>query len=530
MKKLPLHVVCRTYLLLAILAATVLTPLPYSPLALILLLLTLFTVFRPLPPRLSIAITITTIFLLPLILGPLLNYLTYATPLPLTALHLITAMTILPAIYLLDCALREYAPDVTPDDNTKQRSITSLCRNIAICLLVLLLISLALGYRILFFTSIILALYLLLTLLRGFRAITKQPLELPTTQKRIVAGITADVFLGAASKASTRLHCRLNPIDPWVRITPQRFTIDRTKIPLNLTITPPLAGTSRPQLQVSVIGSRGLIQVNQITQPVELHVIPRASYAEWLAIKYLEQAGIGASTTATLPLEEVLIPKRGVDYFGNRAYQYGDRLRDVDWKHTLKLGQLIIKEYAEAGEQAAIIAVNLSVTDAEEADKLAFNLITTALTLARHTIPAALAAYNDEVPILTTAVTDPRETLIQALLLVRDINPAEFAQRCLHPPDIRRLKRNITHLKRATSEPAQRLLSMLDFEYRAIEQAAKNHPATIALSQVARHVPPPAIIVVVSQMNHDAEAMLVATDKLTRRGFTTIRIEEPAKS
>jgi len=40
-----------------------------------------------------------------------------------------------------------------------------------------------------------------------------------------------------------------------------------------------------------------------------------------------------------------------------------------------------------------------------------------------------------------------------------------------------------------------------------------------------RHTPLPAIIVLVSQLNHDAEALLVATEKLSRRGFTTIPIQ-----
>jgi len=41
----------------------------------------------------------------------------------------------------------------------------------------------------------------------------------------------------------------------------------------------------------------------------------------------------------------------------------------------------LVKEYIEAGRQASIIAVNLSVSDAEEADKLAFNLTTAGITL-----------------------------------------------------------------------------------------------------------------------------------------------------
>ena len=109
--------------------------------------------------------------------------------------------------------------------------------------------------------------------------------------------------------------------------------------------------------------------------------------------------------------------------------------------------------------------------------------------------------------------------------MVKDIATAEFTHRHLEPPDIARLRRNITHLKRVKSEPAQRLLGMLDFEYLAIEKAAKNHPTTIALSSVTEYVPAPAMIVVVSQLNHDAEALMVTAEKLSRREFTTIPIQ-----
>lgn len=102
----------------------------------------------------------------------------------------------------------------------------------------------------------------------------------------------------------------------------------------------------------------------------------------------------------------------------------------------------------------------------------------------------------------------------------------EFAHRFLQPPDIGKLRRNINLLKQTKSDAAQRLLSMLSFEFQAIEEAAKNHPATLALSLATEHTPPPpAIIVSVTQLNHDIEALLVTADKLSKRGFTTITIE-----
>ncbi|MBA7681899.1 hypothetical protein ES703_90241 [subsurface metagenome] len=170
-------------------------------------------------------------------------------------------------------------------------------------------------------------------------------------------------------------------------------------------------------------------------------------------------------------------------------------------------------------------SVELSVADAEAADKLAFNLITTALTLAHETIPTALTVYNHQKVVLTTTVIDPREILKRTLSLIKDITSVEFTQRVLQLPDISKLRRDISQLKQVTSEPAQRLLSMLNFEYQAIEKAAKNQPATLALSLAAEHAPARAIIVLISQMNHDAEALLVTTEKLSRREFTIIPIE-----
>jgi len=487
----------------------------------------LFITLSPLSPRLSVVITVATVFLVPLVLAPLLNYLTYTAVLSLRAVSIMAAISILPVIYLLEYDLRQNAQNIEAltRGRPKGRYITTISRTLFAATLAILLVSLILNNLTLLFTGIIFTLYLLVILIRVLLAIPRLPLDVPTLGKRVIAGTTADVSLYATSEASLRLHSLLSPADPWVKVTPRRFILSRAKTELSLTITPPLAGPSHPQLQVSVMDPWGFIQVNQLLEPVALHVIPRAKYAEWLAMKYLEQTTAGTTAASILPPKVIAIPKRGIEYFDSRTYQPGDYLRDIDWKHTLKLTQLIIKEYIEAGEQVAIIALNLSVTDAEAADKLAFNLITAAITLAQETIPTALAVYNHRRVVLTTAVIDPREILKQTLLLVEDITSVEFAHRFLQLPDIGKLRRNITQLKQATSEPAQRLFDMLNFEYQSIEKSAKNHPATLALSSATEHAPAPAIIVLVSQLNHDAEALLVTTEKLSRRKFTIIPLE-----
>ena len=183
---------------------------------------------------------------------------------------------------------------------------------------------------------------------------------------------------------------------------------------------------------------------------------------------------------------------------------------------------MIIKQYIEASERVAIIAINLSVSDSEQADKLAYNLISAALTLAQEHIPTALAAYNHEKVVAVTPVLNPREIVQRTLALVKDITIVGFAPRVLQPPDLARLKRDISQLKLASSEPAKRLLNILSFEYEAIKDSAKTHPAATALTSVAGHVPAPATIVLISEMNHDTEALMLTLDRLKRQDFTTI--------
>ena len=320
-----------------------------------------------------------------------------------------------------------------------------------------------------------------------------------------------------------KLHTQLSFNVPWADVTPQRSIINEKNTSLEITFTPPLAGESFPQLQVSAVDPRGLIQINQLLKPLDLHIIPRAKYAEWLANKYLEQTGSGVVPELKLSTKNLLKPKRGIEYLESRVYQPGDTLRDIDWKHTLKLSQIIVKEYQESNEQAAIIAVNLSVTDAEAADNLAFNLITVALTIARENIPTLLTAYNYEDVILNTPIIDSQEMVRQALALIREISVVEFADRYLEPSDIAKIRRNIRQLRQADSEPAQRLLDILHFQHRSIEAVAKTNPATLALIAATRRVSAPAMILLVSQLNHDAEAALVTAEKLAKMRFTTLQ-------
>jgi hypothetical protein len=533
MRAMSLKSLSQIYLLVLLLLAAILAPLPYSPAAIALLLVTVLVVMRPAYQRLRVIVTLLTLLLLPLALEQLVGFLadvgllsTSSVSLgfpPVTWSQAIAAVLVLPAIYLLDLSLIQSAQSPDPQDDRKEgRSVTATTTSLFVLALVMIFVSVVVTSPPLFLTSIILFLYLVVALVRVLLAVPALAFDIPIVEKRVIAGDTVDITAYLVSKASTGLVGSLVSAESWVRASPVIFGLDGNPTELMLSVVPPLAGPSRPLLRLAAVDKRGLVRVDRTVEPVALQVIPRARYAEWLAMKYLEQAGRRGGENL---VPEARAPRLGTEYLDSRGYQAGDEIRRIDWKHTAKLNQLTVKEFIESGGQTAIIGVNLSVADAEEADKLAFDLITTALTLAQEMVPTALAAYNHEQVVRTTNVIDPRNTLRQSMELVNSITMPELGRRLLQPANLGRLRHDMGLLRGVTSQPAQQLLNILDFEYRAIEKAASVHPATTALLHSTERVPAPASVLLVSRLNHDAEAIMVATEKLQRRGFAVLPLE-----
>ncbi|MDD5126673.1 MAG: DUF58 domain-containing protein [Dehalococcoidales bacterium] len=521
MRRLPR--LCQLYVFLLLLVTAILSAPPYLILSLVLLVGMLFLTLRPVaPPRFNIIAAIGVIFLLP---PALVTPIGQITNLPATAIELSTAISVLPVVYLLDYYLRQYATRLHPIPSAiKGRRVTTMYRTLLSTILVTIVIAILLDVRVLLATAIIFASYLLVITLHIFFTVPRASLAPASISRRVIAHATAEATLEITSRAKAGVYGAVQPVDPWLEITPQYFALKGNTAKLVMRITPPLSGTSRPMLLAAVCDIRGLVQVNEALEPLELHVIPRARYAEWLAGKYLEQSGAGAVPSTDLTSQELLATTRGIEYQSSRSYQPGDPLQGIDWKHTMKLQQFIISEFAEAGMPPAIIAVNLSVTESEEADNLAFNLVTAALTLARNLIPSALTVYNQQEVLLTTAVTAPEETLKRALALTKNITVSGNPQQYLEAPDVMRLRRSISELKRVESEAVRRLLDILSFEQKAIEKTAQENPATMALTLATQQVPAPAVVLLISQLNHDTEAVLVNTEKLARRNYTVLPI------
>jgi len=175
------------------------------------------------------------------------------------------------------------------------------------------------------------------------------------------------------------------------------------------------------------------------------------------------------------------------------------------------------------------VAANLTASSPEEADELAYTFITSALTLAEEGLPTALAAYNEREVIEAVPSINPREALKKALKLTRNIAVIKHPKRVLEPPDVRSLLRSIEQLQRLEGEPARRLSEILKFEHEALQDAARRHPVSKALEKEAKDTSPPATIIVVSLLNHDAEALSVTLEKMRKRGYNTICLEAASK-
>jgi uncharacterized protein (DUF58 family) len=491
----------------------------YAAVSLLLLAALIYTAFRPQRPSSDVVVNLMPVFLVPLALAPLVDAL--GVPASLAPVAVVPA---LPSLFLLDDSLRRCVRLRQTFTRAKgERQITPTFLSLGSAALAVMFLAPVVGRPVLLLAGAAVLLYLVIILARVLALVPGRPFTADMVLKRVIAGISGGISFQLTSRTSLRLYCRAAPEDAWVRVRPSQFISgDRDGLWLELSFTPALAGECRPPLQISALDPHGLVQMNQRLEPLQLHVIPMAHYAEWLATRYLEQAEAGV--ISGLP-DSLRLPRRGVEYRESRAYQPGDPLKDIDWKHTAKLNQLIVNTYGESGQRAAIIAANLEADSAAAADRLAFNLITVALTLARENIPAALAVYDRHRVVLHTGIIDTFEVLKQTLSLVRQITTAELEGRHLEPTDIAKVRRSIRQLQQAESEPARRLLEILNFEHRAVEESARNHPATPALSAVTGRVPAPATIFLVSQLNHDAEAVLVATEKLARRKFTVVPVE-----
>lgn len=504
--------IAKIYLVIALLLIVLFSQLLQLAIALTLLVIQLYCVYKPLKTSLNLVIVAASLIFAPLAFQALVG-------------EIIAVLIIIPALLLLDSSLKEYALDQSFSFSKAARSATNILKSLGLCFGVILLASLVIFNLTLILTIAVLLIYLSISLLYTYWKVPSNALKESRSWSRTIVGDTDSKTITLKTNAKIPTKIFLQPVDSWVKLKPNIFNL-ASEVDISVQFTPPLAGPSKISVQAAIVDSRGLMVTNQLLQPLDLHIIPKAKYAKWLANKFLKETskGLGTATGVTKLLGKA--GKFGVEFNSTRPYQPGDSWRDFDWKHTYMLDQLIVKEFSEAQGSVGIIVADLTAKNAEDADALAYNLVISALTLATEALPAALAVYNNYEVFAATSPISPRETLKKTLELTEKITIEESKERILQPLEMRRLKRSISQLETTKNEAAQKLKEILEFESEASQQAAKKHPATLALMKSVKLVHAPAVLTIASPISYDSEALLLGLEQLREKGYRTIFLEK----
>ncbi len=490
----------RIYIIAGLIAAAIMSPPALAVIVLLLLLMFIFLWWRFIPNT-SLMLDYFIFYALAILLAQRLN-------------SLVSPLLALPVLLLFNRDLEENARRSVVTEPKRKYRVTSVGLTLAITTSLALGGGMMLGNTALIVSSIFGIIYLVII---GSIVIYKMPPQ-PVTAAKLTLRMVAESknsYL-VAFTPQTNLGSRFWVSSPyeWLKIADPQFVIkdsptEEDTLTSEITITPPLSGPTVVKLEGTLIDRWGLIQTYFDIEPCQMYVIPRARYAEWLAKKYLAETKSG-----TLPLVStvgVIKPlaglRRGIEYYGSQLYQPGDSLKNIDWKHSIKYDKLISKEFADFHGQEAIMLINLVVGNADEADKQAYNIIMTALSLAREQIPTAIAAYNDKETFLVTNTLPPNQLVARALDIITNIMTIKNPLKYLGHPDIIRLRANINRLHYGHNPASSKLAELLEIEYNNLKSISKTNPATQTINTAMNKVGKQASLVILTQSNHDTEAI-----------------------
>ncbi len=91
-------------------------------------------------------------------------------------------------------------------------------------------------------------------------------------------------------------------------------------------------------------------------------------------------------------------------------------------------------------------------------------------------------------------------------------------------PDIIRLRSNINRLQSGTSDSTKKLTELMQIEYSNLKNISKTNPATQALTAAVNKVGKQTSIVILTQSNHDTEAIEFNRFVARNQGYTTTTI------
>ena len=508
MKSLSAGTIARVYLAVVLVLAILFSSFFQLAVSVVLLGLLFYSSYKPVKPNLNLALTVGLLAFAPLALEALAGA--------------YTGLLLIPGLVLLDGELRKLALTKVYSFRKVGRSASDVLKALSVGFVLVLGVAVLVWNFALLLSAVFLLAYLAGITLYSLRSIPKEALVVDRSWRRVVVGNSESAMVSLGVEAKKGGQFSLHPVDKWVKVKPTTGLLKaKEKVDLELKFTAPLAGPSKIGLHSCFVDSRGLVETGQNVEPLDLHIIPKAKYAAWLASKFLEQTSSGGSMAMPVPTSNSRYINSGVEFYGSRAYQLGDPMKAIDWIHSYRLGELIVKEYSGSQGQVGIILADLSARNAEDADELAYHLVMSALTYATEGVPSGLAAFNSEEVVSVVHPGNSRETLKKALTLTEKITISGIKRKVLEAPLGDRLKRSVNQLSQTNAESAQRLEELLGFESEANEETVKTHPAALALAKIVEKVKGSAVLTVVSTTD-DMDDLSLVLEQMKKKGYSTI--------
>ena len=268
-------------------------------------------------------------------------------------------------------------------------------------------------------------------------------------------------------------------------------------------------------LPVVALDPWGLLYTGQTLPALEITVVPRATVSAWLARQFLSGAEPAAGPLQAQTSRPGLYARRE-EYVRHRLYVQGDAPRDIDWKRTSKFRELVVKEFSGGASQVAALVVNLEAENAEEADRLAWDLIAHALTLAQESIPTAVVALSGEGLLSRPPSNDPKALVRWSMQLLPKISHTSPGARVLGAPDVPWLRQALRN-SRDEGEVGGDVQSLLKLELGALEHAFEGHPLARAVEELARQVSQGTVLIL-SRSPKESDVIAVGKDKLEEAG------------
>ena len=201
-------------------------------------------------------------------------------------------------------------------------------------------------------------------------------------------------------------------------------------------------------------------------------------------------------------------------------YVPGDTLLSIDWKHTARLQSLVVKTFDDGSEASGLLLVNLSAASADEADRLVYEFLSAALTIASMSYGVSLALYGHGEEGRFSPVLWGTDLVRASLKACAGVRIVPAWRRVLRPLSLQEVQGRVGHLRHAGGEAAPRLASLLALKEHALSRQLEEEPLAALLSG-AGHRYHASWCVAISAMHGDAEAVLTALRRMDRSGIRT---------